>query len=501
MIQTKVKLLFKKYFNKRIFSSKIFRISIFVLVLYSTFVLRAHNYDRTPGAGHLEEMMYGWAGMYLIETGVPVSWSSLDYPDRAEVFRGAISYQGNQPIVHVRLYKPWMDEPPLFSLIVGEVSHLYNASRTDVIPSSYLRLITVLLAAVSSIFIFLVARFVAGYWTGILAMLLYGTIPILVDSSRMAVPENLIAMFFIITVFLLLKFLQKPNFLYLLPIPFLAGLGGLAKPTGYFIMPLALFFALSHKYFKSSIYLILVTLIFVGLFIWYGMHFDAEVFWRIVSIQGMRPAGFSSLGWFFTSPAFDITTLTDSWFIFTLLSAAFFLFNPLEGTKKIISFAFVYWIIIVMLSGGQSDLLPWYRFPSYPLLAILGAFGLQAIIKRADFYASFLVVGLLLGSRFLLVNAFRPDVSPLEYRLIFSGLMAPSLLGMIFNKELFVRLTRLILIVIVIVGIYFNVIYIYNQFELNCESKSCPIGPSTPLSTLHIPIFWKWMVLGEPTLK
>ena len=36
---------------------------------------------------------------------------------------------------------------------------------------------------------------------------------------------------------------------------------------------------------------------------------------------------------------------------------------------------------------------------------------------------------------------------------------------------------------------------LYNAFELNCESQSCPIVPSTFLSTLHFPIIWRWLVL------
>ncbi|MCL5070377.1 MAG: glycosyltransferase family 39 protein, partial [Actinobacteria bacterium] len=91
----------------------------------------------------------------------------------------------------VTLYRPWLDEPPLFSLIVGFFAHINGAVRTDFIPSSYIRIPSILFAAATSIFIFLIARLVSNYWGGILAMLMYGTVPIMVIASRVALPGNL----------------------------------------------------------------------------------------------------------------------------------------------------------------------------------------------------------------------------------------------------------------------------------------------------------------------
>lgn len=490
----------KKVF-KKINKLKFAKLVIFFLVLYFTFVLRAHNFDRTPGTGHLEEMLYAWSGLYLIETGVPVSWSTLDYPKRAEVFKGRVDFQGGDPMASVTLYKPWLDEPPLFSLLVGAFAHYYNADRNDVIPASYIRTPIVIISAATSILVFLTASLVSGFWTGILAMLLYGTIPIMVFGSRLAVPENLIALFLMITVFLLLKFEIKPRFWYLGVIALLAGIGGLAKPTGYFLLPLAIYFALSKKQYKNIIFLVITIIPFIAFFFWYGLHFDSEIFWRIFSIQGQRPVGFSSLGWFFTSPAYDIRMLTDSWYIFSLLAAGFFIFKPKEGLAKWISIFFIYWVIIIMLSGGEADLLPWYRYPVFPLLAIFAAWGVQFIVKEANFLTTFLAAGFFLGNRFLLVNAFRTNVLPGHYRAIFSGLMLPAVLNFIYHKPWLETLNRLIIVIIIIFGLFFNIQYIYNRFELECESITCAMTPSTKLSTAYFPVFWRWLVLGESTYK
>lgn len=487
---------FKKYSER-----KTFHILVFFIVLIFTFILRAHNFDRYPLMGHLEEQMFAWAGIHLLERGIPRAWSSLDFPDRAVVYKGAVNYQGGEPTVHVDLVEPWLEQPPLFSLLVGQFAHFYKADRDGVIPTSFIRTPVIILSIFTSLMVFLITRLISGYWTGILAMLIYGVTPILVLGSRLAVPENLIALIYLIVIYLLIKFQHEQKFKYIVLIPLLVGIAGLSKPTGFFIVFLTIYIVLIKHKFKNAIYLFVATLPFVAAFFAYGLYFDKEIFWRITAIQSFRPVGFGSLGWFFVSPAYDISELIDGWFIFLLLSSAFFLFSPGAGLKRFVSLAFIFWVAVVMVSGGEIDLLPWYRYPAYPLLAILGAWGLQTLFRRADFFAVFLITGLLLGNRMLLVNPFRPNIPPMNFRIIFSLLLLPALLNLIFARNIFEKLTKTILILVIIVGIYFNVIYLYNIFELKCESQSCPLGASTRLSTIRFPFIWRWLVLGEPKLR
>lgn len=471
------------------------KVFIFLLVLTFTFILRTHNFDKTPPLGHLEEMLYAWSGLYLVETGTPVSWSTLDYPKRAEVFKGKVNFQGGQPDAYVTLYKPWLDEPPLFSLLVGWVAHLNNADRSSIIHSAYIRIPAILMAVLVTVMIFLVARIIAGYWTGILSMIIYGTTPIAVFASRMALPENLIALIFITIVYLLIKFDAKPRLSLLLPLPFLIGMAGLSKPTGFLLLPFVLYFAFFKKYFRTCIYLILTTLLFVGAYFAYGMYYDWEIFWKIFNVQSFRPVGFSSLGFFFTTPSYDIYSLqfVDGWYIFGLLSAFYFLLVKSKGKEWIVTFAFLFWLVVVILTGGEGDLLPWYRFPMFPLLAILAALGLKILIARANFATTVLAAGLLLGSRHLVVNAFRPNISPSNFRIIFSSLVLPSLFYTFYKKGWVKIFTKMIIIGIAAMGIYLNTVFIYNEFEIRCEGAECPFGPPTALSSIHFPFIWRWI--------
>jgi 4-amino-4-deoxy-L-arabinose transferase-like glycosyltransferase len=475
------------------------KIIVFAVVLIFTFILRAHSYEKAPTSNHLDEMLYAWSGINLIETGVPVSWSTLPYPARAQVYKGDVSYKGGDPRASVTLYKPWLDEPPLFSLLVGWFAHINGADRNEFIPSSYIRIPMVLISTLTSIFIFLIAKKIGGFWRGILAMLVYGTVPIMVFASRAALPETLIAFLLTLMIYLFIKFWERPNFWYILPIPILIGIAGLSKPTGYFLLPLALYFTFAKLYkegklkiaIRYCLYLGLATIPFVWAYFWYGMYFDAEIFKIIYNVQSHRPVGFGSLAWYFISPSFGTEIIQDGWFVFCLLSAAFFILNAKDDIKRFVTISFVYSVAVVMFTGGEWDLLAWYRFPSYPFLAIMGAWGIEFLVKKANFFTTFLAAGMLLGGRRLLVNAFHPYISPIGYRLVFSGLMLPSILDTVFNKNILRKVSRVIVIGVISIGMAMNAIYIYLAYEVECQSKTCTMVPSTTLSKLGFPFIAK----------
>lgn len=475
------------------------RVLVFVLVLVFTFILRSHYYERVPTANHLDEMLYAWSGINLVETGVPVSWSTLPYPASAEVYRGEVNYNGGLPKASVTLYKPWLDEPPLFSLLVGWFAHINGADRNQFIPSSFIRIPMVLISALTSIFIFLVARKVRDYWSGILAMLVYGTVPIFVFASRTAMPETLIAFLATVMVYLLVKFWEKPSFWLVAPLPLMIGIAGLSKPTGYFLLPLAIYFIFRKSYkdkkiqiaLKYCLYLLLATIPFVAAYYLYGMHYDWEIFKIIYHVQSHRPVGFGSLAWFFITPAVDTVVIRDSWFVFCLLSAAYYIFQAKDDKSRFVTIPFIYLLMVVMLTGGENDLLAWYRFPSYPFLAILGAWGIEYLVKNVNFFTTFLAGGMLLGGRMLLVNAFHPNVTATQYRVAFSSIMLPATLGSIFNKKLLDKIAKVVIILVIAVGFALNASYVYLAYEVECQNKVCPVVPSTTLSKLGFPLIGK----------
>jgi hypothetical protein len=227
--------------------NKTLQLILVILVLLFTFLLRAIHSDRVPNYSHMEEHLFGWSGMYLIQEGVPVSWSTLSYDKDKIIYSGPITDQYNHAVAHVDLIKPWLDEPPLYSLIVGGSAIAFGADRHFIIPSSFMRFPMLLFGLGTSVVLFILTRKLFDYWTALIATLLFGTIPIFVFGSRMAVPENVISLLFILTIYLYILFKEKPTtwlFGLLMIIP---GIAGLMKPTGFFIAPLIAFFFFQRK--------------------------------------------------------------------------------------------------------------------------------------------------------------------------------------------------------------------------------------------------------------
>ena len=490
----------------KILKFKWFRIALFAGIFLFTFIIRAHNYERVPTSNHMDEQLYAWSGINMIEVGVPISWSTLDYPKSAIVYLGRMSYKGGPPEASVTLYKPWLDEPPLFSYIVGYFAHINGADRNGFIPSSYIRIPTVIFATIVSVFVFLIAYDLGGYYMGLLAMLIYGTTPIFVFGSRTAMPENLIALCFIFIYWLLIKYRDNPKFKILIPIPIIVGIAGLSKPTGYFLILFAVLVTIllslkkipTGKIFKRVVYLIIGIIPFITWYFWYSYNLSPEIFKTIFSIQAGRPVGFSSFAWFLISPAVDTVIFKDGWYLFSLLAAIYLILKKNKDTKlNILSIAFIFWVLVVMFTGGEADLLAWYRFPLFPILAIISAWGMRELLKLNNIFTTFIFFGLLLTGRYLSATPFYPNVKPLVYKCWLALTITPGLLSLVFKKKIFVNLNKAVMVIIVLAGIVWNSTLIYRYFGLVCEGIVCPMVPSTTLSSIGFPEVWKLLPLAR----
>ena len=339
---------------------------IFGILFLFLSILKFHNYDRVPDSVHAEELLYSWSGINLIETGVPMSWSTLDYSKENLMFDGIV---GDIKGVYLpaKLYKPWLDEPPLYSLMSGGVAHLFGDDRNMVIPTSHSRIPSVLASIVTMFLVFWVGYKFYSFKIGILSMCFYGMTPTIVFGSRLSVPENIIALAVIISLLLVKSYLKKPKLIYPFIFGILSLILGLMKPTGFFLAPLCIYFAVKNKRWKDI--LIIIGFVILGVFLYalYGYGYDWNLFKTIISIQGNRFAGWTGLAYVLNSPSFDITLFFDGWYIFGLFFALFFSFQKkMSKNTKLLSMFFFYWLVLSVISGSEQDLLPWYRYPFFP---------------------------------------------------------------------------------------------------------------------------------------
>ncbi|OGM22621.1 hypothetical protein A2961_03475 [Candidatus Woesebacteria bacterium RIFCSPLOWO2_01_FULL_39_21] len=469
---------------------------IFFFIFIFLAIIKLHEYERWPGPAHAEELAFGWAGINLIETGVPVSWSTLDYPESSLVFDGIVGDKAGL-YLPAKLYKPWLDQPPLYSLLSGGAAHLFGDSRDGVLPSAHTRVPSVLISLLTMALVFYIAQKFFNYWVGILATVFYGTSPIIVFGSRLSVPENVFALAFIGSILLVKRYLDRPTLKYAILFGCISVLLGLMKPTGFFFAPLYMFFIVKKRRWQDLIVIFVILLAGIFAFFVYGYHYNWELFLRILNIQSTRFAGWSGLSYIFTTPAHDIYLLYDGWYIFCLFSAIYFLFN--KNKPRVISlltFFLVYWLLVVVFSGTEQDLLPWYRYPIFPILSVFGALGFVKLYKNPNFITTALLVGLLLSSRYLLKNDFRSTTPPNVFRATYALALLPSLGHLLFKKNWMLKLSKVVIVLLFALGVFFNTKYIYNAFSIRCENvPSCTLGPSTRLSEVHLPIIWRFFII------
>lgn len=471
---------------------------LFLAVFAFLSILTLHEYDRYPYEGHLEEQSFAWAGFSLFKENRPVSWSHFDYPRENKIFTGALGEEGGI-ILNVTLIDPWFDHPPLFALLSGLGPYLAGFEKISVFPTHLIRIPSVIAVVLTYLAVFFLAKSIFGYWTGIFSTLYFGLTPIFVFGGRLAVPEVLISLLFVLMMICWVKFKKDSRNMWVILIGLLTGVSGLMKITGFSLTFLFVFFLIKDKKYKLALFLLVIEIVFIFLLYLYGASLDLNLFIQIVQRQGFRPVGWSTLTYIFSSPGFDIFNYFDGWFVFALISSVIVAFNnKRKDEENYLLWGVFYWLAVVIFTGGQQDMLPWYRYPMYPFLAITAVRVLQLIYKNPSFFSYLLVTGMLLSSRFYLRNAFRPDILPGTFRYMFVFLMFPILIfeAKIIKKDLILKIVRIFLVLVILWGAYYNAKLIYSVYSINCENlfPACYLGPGNKLSRIHLPIFWRFLV-------
>ncbi len=469
---------------------------LLVLVAFAFFfTLKSVNYDRYPLMGHLEEYAYSWMGIHLIESGVPKTWSPAGkFPVQDNVFSGKIV--GFDIELNVDILSPWLDLPPLYGLLSGGIAHLYGASQWSILPASYIRLPALFFAFATTIILFLLTKKLFGFWTGMLAITIYSLAPLFVFGQRLSVAENGITFFYILAIYLTVLYLKKQKWYLLLFLPIAIGLAGLMKQTGFLIVFFIIFLLAKNKLWKEAAFVFLGVSWFVGVLLAYGAAVDWNLFSQINLQQSSRPVGFLGLPFLLSSPGYSIDFFYDGWYIFSLFAAVYLSITKFADKHiQLISLAFIFWAIVVVFSGGQTDILLWYHFPFFPFLAISAALLLIEIIRQPNLITSILVIGLLLSGRSFLSNEFKPQIEPMKFRLLISLLVSPAVFYFLFKKPVFQKLTKIVLVGVIIAGFFLNSQIIYSAFPIASESKSYPYGPGTFLSGAYLPFFWRFLLI------
>lgn len=164
---------------------KYFFILILIGIAFLGLAIRLVDYDKTPPfAETQDEFFYPWAGMTWILKGVPTAWSWFPQYKNLQV---VTFWRANYPLV-----SPWVEKPPLYSLLSGVLQIASGARELTDVRLSTSRLLPVGLSFFTILLVGLIAKNIFSEKIGLLSALLYATVPTIVLSSHLSLTENLL---------------------------------------------------------------------------------------------------------------------------------------------------------------------------------------------------------------------------------------------------------------------------------------------------------------------
>lgn len=362
-------------------TKKIFHFLILFLVVLIAFFLRKQNYAEIPIPGQsTDEYSYSWVGLSLLQTGMPIGISGLE--NYQNVFKKYVNvnrfYQvtGGDPMT---INYPWMDHPPLLGLITGGYAHLVGARVFEDTLALFIRRPMIIISTISVALVIIFCYLNFGFFTALFAGSIYGSIPLVVLSSRMIQAENALIPCLLLCLITISLYFKTKLDRWLLATALVAGVATLFKLTG-FVCHLFVAFSLLAYYQKidrrfliDMVYFLCLSLPITGLFIFYGLAYDPATFVNIVLSNYHR---FYGIG---PSAIYDLIRqqrltqgkiLPEVWLFIGWFS---FIISSLDLKKqsliqKLIPLSVIAYLIVYIFFGS----LPygWYTFPFWPLLTI-----------------------------------------------------------------------------------------------------------------------------------
>ena len=354
------------------------------------YALRSFNFAAFPALGdNQDEVAWAWSGLTLITRHVPYAWSYLPhYRSATLVVVNGASY----PLVH-----PYLDHPPVFSLLVGGETWLLGARTIEEVTTVMTRPLVIGLSTLSIFLMYLLARQVVGRGPALAAAALFATAPITVLLGRVVESEALLSPLLLGSLLIVQRLV--------------AGRGGRRAVAGLFaICVVASLTKVPGAATGLACGAILVAagrwrlallppagaLLGLLLYVAYGALVDWSQFLAVIADQGARREGVMGAYEFITAPAGIGTAFRDGWWILGWAGLVAI------GLQRSLASRALVWpaltvTLAIMLLGAESLVARygWYRIYIYPLLYIGAGYACWEALRRASI--PWLVLVLVLG--------------------------------------------------------------------------------------------------------
>ncbi len=365
------------------------------LVTILGFILRFYQYDKIPPfLETADEVMYPWAGISLLKTGTPSSWSWFPSYKNAHLIQlwGA----------SFNIVTPWIEKPPLYPLITGSLSLMFGEDQFSKVQISTIRITPLVISIFSIILVGLTTAVIFDNNIAILASLIYATAPTIVISNRLSLTENLLTPLILLA--LLILNLKKEKFWQKIS-PYLLGIiSGLAILTRQFgvVLPIYLIIILlTKKQLKDALVVGIFSVIIGGIYPLIGYYYDWQLFLSVLRdykgyyLYGL-PLGITNIFRYpmitnTFSPFLDGTILAG----YILLTASPFIYRNNIKNLQFYSFPFLYLVMLSILESGHFTF-GWHLYPLFPFAVIILANIFREIWRKpevTEVIFLFLVIG------------------------------------------------------------------------------------------------------------
>src|SRR5258706_13971709 len=332
-----------------------FRYIILIGIVLLGFLLRSNNLYTWPRLGAtFDEYAWTLLGINLIQNHAPTSWSPHAVYSNAK----DITYQKT----HFRLVTPYLEHPPLFGLVVGSYALLSGVRDMYHLDLQHIRGLALALGIFSIIMVYFFTTEIYGLSIGLVAAFLYSVTLTVVIGSRLVQNENFFIPFFLLSLFLIAKFVKTKNKILFYSSAVICGLLTLAKvPWLIAAVSICLIFMYLRQY-KNAIIFGSITILIFSLFFLYGILLDSKLFFTLWQLQLHRyDIAFNSFFAIFTSPYLADRFFVDGWIYFGWLAIILLLTKEFKKNYMVL-FPFISYLLIFIFVIPNEPSHAWYRY-------------------------------------------------------------------------------------------------------------------------------------------
>ena len=402
-----------------------------------------------------DERTFFQVGVSLLRVGVPATWSIFSgvYHGHASINCGDVTYA---------VVIPYLDHPPLFSLLVGLWSYAVGMRDFCALDWALVRVVMIFIAALSFGAVYLLTQKVFGETLATFSLLAFVFFPSHVVAARFVTPEHLIALLLMLGLYLFAVFetTRSPSLRRL--VVFLMGalcLGSpLTKLSGVVVSASLVLLAFTKRHYWLGVLLCWASLLSALLFVGYGWYYDWDAFRSVLAAHHNRGQTFVHFWTLFTTLDLGNNfSLFDPSVIAGLVGALGLALSTKRGAGAyvyipLIVFSFLYLYVAPWEAYG------WYKYSLFPLVAVgLGFMFTQLYSNNAVYLALFLP----LLSMMLQQSALLSDQA--DRRLMVGVFYAAALLPVVMGSRLLQL--RVVFIPLLILLFAFEVLWVFRIFQ------------------------------------